>query len=189
MYNVFDFAADFSLSNYSRGNNLDLHNMTERELIYLYNYTGISSYISSPPCNRSHSQFLPTVLGWKNGLYIFYLGVYLHKRSVLKSKWAYLVTYFDRVLSSECPHLITSGLPPLPTYVNCHMTSSCTSFTCCANVVRLSSQSVQFYLTLDSCEWTIEYGIEKFVVNPTAFDEFKFNMWQDYWMKGIYRLR
>jgi hypothetical protein len=31
--------------------------------------------------------------------------------------------------------------------------------------------------------------MEKFVVNPIAFDEFKFNAWQDYWMKGIYRLR
>lgn len=42
---------------------------------------------------------------------------------------------------------------------------------------------------MDSCEWIIQYGIDKFAVNPTAFDEFRFSVWQDYWMKGIYRLR
>lgn len=57
----------FSLSNYSIGYSLDLNNVTERELVYLYDYTGISNYILSPSCNRSDSKFLPTVNGWKNG--------------------------------------------------------------------------------------------------------------------------
>lgn len=57
------------------------------------------------------------------------------------------------------------------------------------NVNRLQPQSVQFYLTIDSCQWTIEYGIDDFIVQPTTMYEFKFNEWQEYWMKGIYRLK
>ncbi|XP_062603466.1 uncharacterized protein LOC134265233, partial [Saccostrea cucullata] len=41
----------------------------------------------------------------------------------------------------------------------------------------------------DSCEWVIEYGIDKFSVRPTIMYDFKFDEWHDYWMKGIYRLR
>lgn len=65
--NVFVLMSGFSLSNYSIGYSLDLNNVTERELVYLYDYTGISNYILSPSCNRSDSKFLPTVNGWKNG--------------------------------------------------------------------------------------------------------------------------
>lgn len=90
---------------------------------------------------------------------------------------------------TECPSTLSPGLKSLPSFVTCHMTSSCTSINCCMDVTRLKPQSLQFYLSIDSCQWTIQYGIDGYVVQPTTMYDFKFNEWQDYWMKGIYRLR
>ncbi|XP_062596534.1 uncharacterized protein LOC134257978, partial [Saccostrea cucullata] len=145
----------FSLSNYSLDNQLDLNNLTERDLVYLYDYMGISSYVSNASCNRQKNESMYASNGWNN----------------------------------ECPTTVTPELSSLPDYVTCHMMSSCTSISCCMDLTRLKSQSVQFYLMMDSCEWVIEYGIDKFSVRPTIMYDFKFDEWHDYWMKGIYRLR
>lgn len=89
--------------------------------------------------------------------------------------------------NTECP--AEAYLPILPDTVNCHLTSNCTSITCCMEVTRLMSRPVTFHLSLDSCSWTISYGIDSFVIEPTVMYNFEFDVWHEFWMKGIFRLK
>ena len=88
----------------------------------------------------------------------------------------------------DCPSTSMKELPTLPKIAACYVTNRCTSIHCCMEVNRLHPQSVKFYLSIDYCHWTIEYGIEKLIVKNTMYD-FKFNDWHDHWMKGIYRIK
>ncbi|XP_062581277.1 uncharacterized protein LOC134243073, partial [Saccostrea cucullata] len=143
----------FSLTSYGVTHGLDLDNLSEADLTYLFNNLAISSYLSPDMCNRTSELYQPANDGWKN----------------------------------ECPK--AAVLATLPGNVNCHMTSNCTRISCCMEVTRLMSRPVTFHLSVDSCSWMIGYGIDSFIVNPFVMSDFAFDVWHEFWMKGIFRLK
>ncbi|XP_062582874.1 uncharacterized protein LOC134244631 [Saccostrea cucullata] len=130
----------FSLSSYGVTHGLDLDDLSQADLTYLYNNLAISSYLSPDMCNRT-----------------------------------------------KCP--VAAILAKLPNEVNCLITSSCTSISCCMEVTKLMSRPVTFHLSVDSCSWMIGYGIDSFIVNPFVMYDFEFDVWHEFWMKGIFRMR
>ena len=65
--NIFFHGAAFSLASYGAAHSLDLAHLSEVDLVYLYDYLGISTYLSPATCNRSSELYLPANDGWSNG--------------------------------------------------------------------------------------------------------------------------
>lgn len=42
---------------------------------------------------------------------------------------------------------------------------------------------------MDSCSWIISYGIDSFVVDLFVMYNFEFDVWYEFWMKGIFRIK
>lgn len=69
----------FSLTSYGSSHDLDLNNISEIGLIYLYDYIGISTYLLPKTCNRSSEHFQPARKGWKIGTYCNLLQSWSYK--------------------------------------------------------------------------------------------------------------
>ena len=88
-----------------------------------------------------------------------------------------------------CPVDLSAMLPALPSNMNCHVTSSCTLIECCVDVAKFNSRPLTFYIFLDNCDWMISYGMDGFVARPLVLLEFEFDIWHEFWMKGVFRIR
>lgn len=93
------------------------------------------------------------------------------------------------VVIVDCTTDLTSQLPALDSVTNCAIDSSCTSVDCCMEVPKLSARPLNFHLSLDDCDWKISYGMDTFVIKPTVLYDFTFDQWNEFWMRGVFRMK
>lgn len=73
--------------------------------------------------------------------------------------------------------------------MNCFVIFLCIKIECCLDVVKFDLRFVNFYIFLDNCDWMISYGIDNFVVKLVVLFDFIFDIWYEFWMKGVFRIR
>ncbi|XP_063399952.1 uncharacterized protein LOC134684586 [Mytilus trossulus] len=62
---------------------------------------------------------------------------------------------------SDCTYLSSSGLVELPKYLSCSVSASCTAVDCCMDL-NLLNLTLNFHISVDTCEFIIKGAIEKF---------------------------
>ena len=77
----------FSLSTYATNNGVDQNNLQGNQLSYLYDYLGISSYLSTPTCNRSDDKYTPSTNGWNSSKPLVKYTAFTHTYKLQDKAW------------------------------------------------------------------------------------------------------
>ncbi|CAC5375019.1 unnamed protein product [Mytilus coruscus] len=99
----------------------------------------------------------------------------------------YLTCYADSTcLFSDCPDSKIE-LPDLPDYLTCYLDSTCMGIQCCWDVDFIS-RSIHSYLTVDTCNYILKFGVEKLEFEVTL-DDYEWGEWKQFDLYGVMTVR
>ncbi|KAL5013968.1 hypothetical protein ScPMuIL_008238, partial [Solemya velum] len=88
--------------------------------------------------------------------------------------------------TDECHKTTDVPALPHPDTVSCHIGDSCSAVDCCVYIEKID-RSMNVVLNMDSCNYRLEIGIEKFKFNVSLLD-FGFGENTQFWLNGVLRL-
>ncbi|XP_076076023.1 uncharacterized protein LOC143046845 [Mytilus galloprovincialis] len=88
--------------------------------------------------------------------------------------------------TSDCPDSKIQ-LSDLPDYLTCYLDSTCMGIQCCWDVDFIS-RSFHSYLTVDTCNYILKFGVEKLEFEVTL-DDYEWGEWKQFDLYGVVSVR